>query len=204
MIDDATLKATEQIRLTMNAEVDRLRNDPSLSTEARQARMARAYVEAKTAMDKLRSGLVDDAEARIRVLTAKVWGLDDVAGQNGSDRASASVSYRDAQDRVAALETLDQARELLARAEATGDELLARALAARASDPMWSWDEILDAYFELRPDKVAAFVELRDLSRPTLQSADLFGYYVSVPSELANMPDYRVQALASDPRFVGA
>lgn len=200
-----TMQAAERIRQSFSDRAEALRSNANLSSEGLRARLARAYLEAKTEMQALQTRQGDDVQSRIRALNAKVWGLDDIAGRNGTDRASASVSYRDAQDRAAAVETMQGALALLVRAEATGDELLARALAARAaSEPLSGWGDVLEAYFNERPQKVAAYLELRDLSRSPRSGADIFAFAVPVPQELGTMPEYQVQALADDSRFLGA
>ncbi len=71
--------------------MDRIRSQPGLSTDAQRCLVARAYLKAKTAMDELRGNTAAVADARRRALTAKVWGVDDIAGTNAGDRAAARV-----------------------------------------------------------------------------------------------------------------
>ena len=49
----------------------------------------------------------------------------------------------------------------------------------------------------------SGFVELRDLSWPRLTTADVFGFVLDRPSELSNLADYQLRALAEDSRYTG-
>jgi hypothetical protein len=191
------LEAVNAIREALAARVDQIRSQPGLNTDAMQCLVARAWVAAKADMDKLSGSNTAATDARKRVLTAKVWGIDDVPG----DRASAAISYRDAQDRAAALDTPHAAMWLLDTAERTGDELLARAIASQA-DTM-GWSEVSDQYFATRPAKAAAFAELQQLvpSLKNLSIADLLMYALPYPSGFAGSSEYRMTQAANDPRL---
>ena len=197
----ATLAATSAIRENLTALVDQIRTKPDLNPDAAQCLVARAYLKAKAAMEALNTGITSDTDARKRVLTAQVWGVDDIAGTNAVDRAAAGVSYRDAQDRAAALESPQDALNLLATAERSGDELLARAVASQAD--IMKWDDVAGQYFAARPAKAQALAELHQLS-PSLASmnaTDIFMYALAKPSGLQSVNDFRIQQLADDPRF---
>ncbi len=85
-------------------------------------------------------------------------GLDWAQSHRGD---AATLSLRDAQQRVASLKTPAQVLMLLATAERTGDDTLACAVAAYAWDR--SWTQVLDAYAAERPGVLEKFHELDSL-----------------------------------------
>ncbi len=81
-----------------------------------------------------------------------------------ADRALIQLSYRDALTRAEQAPGMHQIAELLHRAEVTGDELLARAVAVIALEKRWYG--VVDAYAETRPtDEQAAFQALLEFER---------------------------------------
>jgi len=191
------LAAANTIRENLNARADQILNQPGLNTDAIQCLNARAWLKAKADMDTLQASVTTNTDARMRVLTGQVWGVDDVPG----DRVSASISYRDATDRAQTLTSPQAATILLTTAERSGDELLARAVACQA-DAM-GWDDVAGAYFETRPAKAKANAELHSLV-PSLKSmsiTDLFMYMLPAPAGLDPINPYRIQQIADDPRF---
>lgn len=197
--DPKLLTAADSIREALTADVDRIRSQPGLSTDAMQCLVARAYLVAKARMDALNVNTTAAADARMRVLTGQVWGVDDIPG----DKVSASISYRDATDRAQALTTPHDAMWLLDTAERTGDELLSRAVACQA-DAM-AWDDVAGVYFATRPAKAKQNAELHFLvpSLASMSATDIFMYILPVPAGLNALNPYRIQQLADDPRFAG-
>jgi hypothetical protein len=193
----ATLNAANRIRDDLGAAVDRIGCMAALNPDAQLCLIARAYLAAKAQMDKLSTDTAAKTDARTRVLTAQVWGLADFSG----DRVSAAISLRDATDRAQALDSLPAATILLATAERSGDELLARAVACQA-DAM-GWDDVAGAYFATRPAAAKANAELHGLV-PTLKSmnaVDLFLYVLPAPVGLNAVNPYRIQQIADNPQF---
>ncbi len=102
------------------------------------------------------------------------------------------------------LTSSDDAAALLARAERSGDEPLARAIAAHAFDQSNSnlgrlnpgWDAVLDTYTESRPVAVRHVAALRDLSSP-MGVRDLFAHVLPVPEELWSTLPSQLDALAA-------
>jgi hypothetical protein len=195
----STLTAADGVRENLARVEDGIRNNPALSVDAMQSAMATAYLKAKADMLTLSNGSVEDVAAKTRILTAKVWGVDDIAGTNAVDRAAAAVSYRDAQDRASALANSSDAAHLMTTAERSGDELLARAVASKA-DAM-RWDDVAGQYFGPRPAQAQALSELHQLTQSPPSIRDVFMYIVPTPSELAGLNDFRIQLIADDPRF---
>jgi len=193
----ATVNAANAIRDSLGAAVDRIGCQASLTPEAQLCLVARAYIAALSQMDKLSTDTAAKTDARMRVLTAQVWGLADFSG----DRVSAAISLRDATDRAQALDSIPAAANLLTTAERSGDELLARAVACQA-DAM-GWDDVAGAYFATRPAAAKANAELHGLvpSLKTMSATDLFLYVLPTPAGLNASNQYRIQQIADDPRF---
>lgn len=193
----ATLSAANTIRENLGAAVDRIGCQASLTPAAQLCLVARAYLAAKAQMDKFSGDATAATDARMRVLTGQVWGVDDIPG----DKVSASISYRDATDRAQALDTPHAAMWLLDTAERSGDELLARAVACQA-DQM-GWDDVAGAYFATRPVKAKVNAELRSLvpSLKNMNATDLFLYVLPTPAGLNASNPYRIQQIADDPQF---
>ena len=114
--DPKLLDAANTIRDNLGAAVDQIGCQASLNPDAMQCLMARAYLAAKAQMDALNVNTTAASDARMRVLTGQVWGVDDIPG----DKVSASISYRDATDRAQALTSPHDAMILLTTAERSG------------------------------------------------------------------------------------
>lgn len=197
-VADAAILAADRIREDAARRFDQIRNRGELNATATAILLARDYLSFKAEMDKLAQTTGQDNSATVRRLNQAAFGIDDIAG-NAVDRAAASVSYRDAQDRVAKLEQSNEAAALLDRAENSNDELLARAIAQRAFeqralDP--SWDDLLGRYVATRP-KAQSAVNALLAGSGAPQIRDLFAWVLPVPSELAG-PGVDVRRLAAD------
>jgi hypothetical protein len=189
------LAAANTIRENLGAAVDQIGCQASLTPAAQTCLVAREFLKAKSAMDQLSGSTAAATAARTSLLNAKVWGVADVPG----DRASVSISYRDAQDRAGALSNPHDAMYLLDTATRSGDELLSRAIASQG-DTM-GWTEVTDQYFGSRPAAAAAYAELQQLA-PSLGSAtDIFLYVLPAPVGLNAANPYRIQQIADNPAF---
>ena len=196
--DPKLLAAANTIRENLGAAVDQIGCQASLNPDAQLCLIARAYMTAKAQMDKLSGDTAAKTDARTRVLTGQVWGVDDIPA---GDKVSASISLRDATDRAQTLTTPHDAMALLTTAERSGDELLARAVACQA-DQM-GFDDVAGAYFATRPDKAKVNAELHSLvpSLKTMSATDIFMYVLPAPAGLDARNPYRIQQIADDPRF---
>ena len=195
--DPKLLAAANAIRENLGAAVDRIGTQASLTPDAQLCLIARAYMAAKAQMDALSTDTAAKTDARTRVLTGQLWGVDDIPG----DKVSASISLRDATDRAQTLTTPHDAMALLTTAERSGDELLARAVACQA-DAM-AWDDVAGAYFATRPAKAKQNAELHGLvpSLKSMNMTDIFMYVLPAPAGLDASNPYRIQQIADDPRF---
>ncbi|WP_201408418.1 hypothetical protein [Mycobacterium paraintracellulare] len=154
------------IRAELRRKADTIDSNPHLTAEGRQAAKARAYLECRNKMRPLRenfpSGNDDIRQRRVQGL----FGLP-----AGSD-ASTTLAYRDGVERAANLRSPQELSNMLAKAVAMGDHLLARAVAGRAHE--LGVRSVVEAYAEsagVEDD----YADLRDLPSNDLVSAAMFG-----------------------------
>jgi len=118
----------ESYAKSTHARYNAIRNEPGYTDEWKATELDRTY---QTFKSSITAELVEKArlaDADDRGDAARVFG---VAGLPG-DTASLTISARDAADRAAQTDTTDDLRALLERADRSGDEVLARAVAQRA------------------------------------------------------------------------
>jgi hypothetical protein len=101
-------------------------------------------------------------EARTRVMR-RIFGLGFAAGVGEGEKALVRTSYRDAIFRAQSAATPDEAQLFLERANATGDGLLARAVALIAFER--GWHDILALYLEAHESARNALAELHAMDR---------------------------------------
>ncbi len=102
------------------------------------------------------------SEARTRLLR-RVFGLGFATGVSEGEKALVRASYRDAIFRAGSAATPDEAQLFLDRAQATGDALLARAIALVAFER--GWHDVLAAYLETHESARTALSELHAMER---------------------------------------
>lgn len=191
-------RPADRIRDQAEAAYNRARNNPAITTEAGLSLIAKAYIAARAGMD----GLIPQSQGQRRVdlaaLKRKLYGVDDLVGAaSPADKATVAISYRDAQQRVAQVESPNELMYLLDNAEQTGDELLARAVGnAALSGGIFGNTDVADKYLSTRPAKAAAWEQLQAASRLP-DAATLFEFALPKPSELAALNDSEVAALAA-------
>lgn len=171
-------------------QIASIRADPSLSDVGRQQQLAAAYIRTRDAVARLQSRATANASTRRDVLIRTLFGLTTTADPN------AAISFRDAQDRAAALENPRAAQRLLDQANRTGDEHLAKAIAHRAYED--AWFDVLDKYASTRPSVEAKLGELVT-QEPTLASTigAAMAYAVTKPTELARFGEAAIANLAN-------
>lgn len=121
-VDQARERMT-RIRTALNNEADTIRGTQSYSDTGRRLELAKAYRKTKAQAAALREEFTAENKARRLELEQRLFGIP-----SGGDASA----YRDACDRAEKILTADQAEKMLARAQRTGDDLLARAVADRA------------------------------------------------------------------------
>ncbi len=126
------------------------RNDWSLSTLGRNAKIAIAYKAATSAMQQV----VDSYEMNNQLTVA---GLQRELFGGGAATGSDAISSRDANDRAASVPGPEEALSLLQRADRNGDHVLVRAVASHAADQALdpvvggSWVPVLEQFAATRP-----------------------------------------------------
>lgn len=121
-----TKKAMSKIRTSFAQKCDSIRADSRFTEGGRRAELAKALLAHRKQAAALREGTtLDNDTTRAKTMT-KVFGLP-----AGAD-AGSTLAYRDAVDRAAQLRSGTDLKAMRERATAMGDDLLARAAAARA------------------------------------------------------------------------
>ncbi len=136
-------------------DVKEIRADSHLSEDGKRRALAQAYLRTRDDLRELQEKESEAIAKRRRELERSLFGLSVGRGD------AAMLSLRDAQQRAASLKAPAQALTLLATAERTGDDILARAVAAHSWDR--SWTKVLDAYAAERPGVLEKFHELDSL-----------------------------------------
>lgn len=124
------ISAVSEILGSAGREYERIRSDATWSSDHKQRCVAQVYVAAQAEVDASLMRLAEQAAGQERRDVAQVFGLEGLSG----DAATLAISRRDAVDRVARLETKAEMSQLLDRATRSGDEVLARAVAERATE----------------------------------------------------------------------
>jgi hypothetical protein len=155
----AEASEAEQVRANQRTRIEAIRANRNLSPEGKRAQIARLYLDSKREVAKLEQQEAGNRKARINDIRKQVFGL------TGSQSAQDVISYRDAQDRVAALGPHDEEKALALydRAELSGDTILASALVNRALEA--GWVNLANTYIEANPYKGGMVEELWDLQQ---------------------------------------
>jgi hypothetical protein len=187
-----------EIREQLDRTVQRINGQKNLTTRAKQTMIARAYLEARGALDQLREQETARIDRQRQQLDRKLFGT------NGfSPDPNAVIARRDANDRAAKLDTPAEAQHALRRAEREGDRIMAKAIAAKAADYSGdpSWAQILNTYVEGKPEETAtlqAMVDLPDTSDAVWRMSKAIEYSVATPSELGAQRPEGLAALPLD------
>jgi len=195
---DSVKTQANDIREAAEAGYARYRANGNLSTAGILQGLAKTYLGAKSQMDALRESATTGATANLNALMTSVFGINDLAGSDPSNRAAVSMSYRDALDRAQTCETAEDALALLARANTVGDELLARAVASVAwsNGAFGAWADVLNTYAATRPAAERALGQLYELNTKKLFAVDVFAFLLVKPIELTNFADFQIEGLA--------
>ncbi len=150
-----TRERAHYVQTRYTQDVQDIRADRHLSGDGKRRALAQAYLRTRDKLQQLQKKESEVVEKRRRELERSLFGLSVGRGD------AAMLSLRDAQQRAASLKAPAQALTLLATAERTGDDILARAVAAQAWDR--GWTRVLDAYAAERPGVLEKFHELDSL-----------------------------------------
>lgn len=187
----------DEIRQQLDAKAARIHALNDLAPHAKQTLLARAYVEAREALNRAREEETQGIEIQRRKLDRKLFGNDG----NPLD-AAAAINRREANDRAAKLDTADQALQAMQRAERDGDTVMAKAIAARAAelslDP--SWAGVLQTYVQDKPheaETLNAMRQLPDTSSTEFQVRQAMTYMVVQPQGLDARSEWEVDSIAA-------
>jgi hypothetical protein len=196
-ITQSFVNRAHDIRAQYEADVERTRKNPQLSAVGKQQQLAVAWKKVTTEMDghKITFEGVQGLTAADR--RREVFGATRVTGDD-------AISVRDAFDRAAQLQSPDEAHALLRRAQVTGDDHLANAVAATAFDNSAgfvggeAWAAVLDTFTQARPEVAQKLQEIADAESNRIKDVlDLSGYcYLSKPDELSRVSQYQIELLA--------
>ncbi|MFE2868772.1 hypothetical protein [Embleya sp. NPDC059259] len=197
----------DEIRAAHNRRVEAITARVELSDHARRVALARALTTARADLKAARAAESKERESRWNAGLRKLWGTDDLIAL-GADRASTTISARDAADRVARIKNADQAAALLRQAEATGDEILARAIGNHANDHTGSldgagkWGGVLADFLAPRETATATYEQMCAMAAETTSAARIFGNRpIDPPADLRGLPDGQIRELAADPNI---
>ncbi|MFD6065427.1 hypothetical protein ACFWC2_29310 [Streptomyces diastaticus] len=186
-----TTRGVTEATNRLTAAVDRIRGQRSLSDEAKRIAVARAYREARDAINSMRQAETDRIEGARAKLSRQLF------GHVGEADAQTVIIRRDAADRAAKLTNRVDAERALKLAETNGDSHMAQAIAAHAQAHMWP--EVVSTYLTSRPQAGAAAEELSslpDTADPGWRMGQAITYSLMRPSELEGISEYQVDALA--------
>nr|WSX52209.1 hypothetical protein OG409_26735 [Streptomyces sp. NBC_00974] len=187
-----------EIRENLDRKVQHIRGLKNPSARAKQTMIARAYLEARNALDSLKEQEIAQIGRQRQQLDRKLFGT------NGfSPDPNAVIARRDANDRAAKLDTPRDAEHALRRAEREGDRIMAKAIAAKAAeysgDPAWLG--VLNTYVEGKPEEAAtlqALVDLPDTDDGVWQISKAMEYGLATPSDLGDQMPEGLAALPLD------
>ena len=187
------LKAMELIG-RHNHDINYIRDNKNLTPEGKTKQIAATYLQYKQQVTALEA---EDRATRARKadsLRRSLFGL------TGSSDANATISYRDAQDRVSAIQDENQALELLDRADLSNDEILTKAIVGKAAEA--GWGNLVNTYTAKHPYYGAKLQELASLHNDENSIEGVMNlamsYSLSAPAEIARYSDSMVENLAGE------
>lgn len=107
-----------------------IEDDDTRTPEYQHDEVQRVYERTRSDVNEKLNKLAETAAQAENRDAVRIFGTADLSG----DAATLAISRRDASDRVSAIQSRDELRDLLARANRSGDEVLARAVAEKALD----------------------------------------------------------------------
>ncbi|MET8506805.1 hypothetical protein ABZV60_19435 [Streptomyces sp. NPDC004787] len=190
----------DDIRANLTTKVERINGQRNITPAAKRTMLARAYIEARDALDKLRQQETDNVIRERQKLERKLFGTSGF-----SPDPQMLVAKRDADDRAAKYESPADAIKAMERAERDGDSILAKAIASRAAD--WggdpNWAGVVHRYVADKPteaETLKAMQELPNTDDPMFKLSQAMRYGVAAPRELGDsLHPHQLDAIASQP-----
>ncbi len=200
-VSQGVLDAADKIREDADNAYQRVRSMAELNDAAIRQRLAVIYMAAKATMATLEESASGGYQRSWQQAMTDAFGVADLASSPG-DQAMISMSYRESLDRTEQLDDFSEGSRLLQRANDTGDELLARAVAKRAWDMGGQlggsgWGDVLATFLATRPKASAAVATLTSLQGGKANIRNIFAYVLPIPPELGATPEYQIAALAA-------
>lgn len=141
-VDDLMARLADQA----SAGYARIVNDDTRADSWKNEQLDQHYQSTVASLDAELTRMAGSSTNSHRGDFGRVFGTEGVSG----DAASLAISRRDAGDRVASVQSTDDLLKLLERANVSGDEVLARAVAERAYHD--GNTRVLNRFLETRPE----------------------------------------------------
>jgi hypothetical protein len=183
-----------QIQSRLDETIESLRANTSLSDQGRRAEMAKATLDARKMVERVKTEVVTARTQRRNELTRYLFGL--------SPEEGGILTMRDARDRAAKLDGPEAAGAALRQAQLAGDRSLVKAITHVAVDH--GWQSVIDDYVAaLGPEEVTPIaLSLQSLaaipSGRNTDTADAAVFRVRPPNELFGSRDEEIAWLARD------
>jgi hypothetical protein len=157
LVSDLIEKA-EASRTSTKRRVEQIRQQRELTPEARRDQIAKEFTANREELGKLQGQLAERVSGERRQLERQLW------KSPRADVDPTGASWRAALDRADAIDNFDEAGALLDRAERSGDDLLAKAIALRSVD---RWPQVTKRYGRDHPEVASAVSALDAFVRET-------------------------------------
>jgi hypothetical protein len=175
-----------------NRIVDSIRGSKDLTPEGKTKQIAAVHIQYKQQITALEAEDKASRVSKADSLRRSLFGL------TGSSDANATISYRDAQDRVAAIQDENQALELLDRADLSNDEILTKAIVGKAAEA--GWGNLVSSYTAKHPYYGSKLQELANLHHEENSIEGVMNhamsYSLSAPAEIARYSHGMLENLA--------
>ena len=188
----------EDVPGELRRDLDSIRANTTLSTQAKKTRIAQAYIAAKGEQQQRLATIATEKATRKRTLERRLFGSQTPLGATNEAQAAIEASYRQALDRASQTTTEAERAALLERAELVGDEPLARAVAAVAFAA--AEDTVVNLWLNTRPSLDGAANELwtatHGASAATADASWHLANALDPPAELDGAGEYTIRELA--------
>lgn len=184
---DHSAKAA-QIRNTATEKIKEVQADRSLSDVGKGQQIRTIREKANSEIAQLRQSRDGELNARAKTLRSQLFTPGHKLAATETEKTIGTMSYRDAIFRAESFASPDIALRMIERARATGDDLLARAIAFVSYER--NWPTVLDQYIGADDVSRNALNELRTLEAPKgsaqkFQSNMTFSAIPEAPEERA-------------------
>jgi hypothetical protein len=180
-------RPADEIRGDAERYYTSVRDNPDLTSDAKQRLIATKYVAIKQRLDALNSSEPSRKAADVETAKRAAFGIDDLlARTTPAEAAAISLSFRDAQARAAQLINAREAQNLLDTARQSGDELLVRAIGNHALNTL-GMSDVADSYLAcVHPDRAETVQRVAQLNQMP-DFAGLMEFVCPTPAEVASM-----------------